>query len=124
MRNKFNEALISAMQRDDNSNEMVAFENESITVGHLDGSTFHFKFAKIEKVRILDLPCIMIFSEHNSPMIFVEYDLEGVLIKPKKGKKFLYKLAKIQDIIETNPKKKKAVKKVKTTKKVVKKKKR
>jgi hypothetical protein len=111
MRNKFNEALISAMLRDD---QMIGgtFGNKFIEVEHQDGSKYHVTHSKMENTMVYDLPCIILFANHNSPQIFVEYDLKKVVLQPFKGKKVVYKLAKDPNDIKPAKKVKRAVKKV------------
>ena len=102
MNNKFNEALIERMQRDDQSAPVI-FDNKKIEVEHLDGSKYSITNSKIEPLKVYDLPCLILLAEHNSPQIFVEYDLKKVTLYPRKGKKQIYKLD--LDPLKAKPKK-------------------
>lgn len=96
MRNKFNEFLIEVMKRDDEVAMGMAstFDCKFIEVEHADGSKYHITHSRLEKTSINMLPCLVLFAEHNTPVLFVEYDLKKVVLQPYKGKKTVYKLEK------------------------------
>lgn len=91
--NKFDEAVIEAINH---SNQWLAtkFNIRSIEVDHEDGSHYLIKHVFVKKIKVGKFPCIMVYCEHSTPILFVEYDLESVKITPWKGRSKKLKLAK------------------------------
>ncbi len=91
--NKFDEAVIEAIHSSAQWT-IDKFNIRSIEVKHEDGSHYIIKHVCIDRVRVGKFPCIMIYCEHQSPLIFVEYDLESIKVTPWKGRTKKLKLAK------------------------------
>ena len=91
--NKFNEAVVNAIYRSEDW-LISKFNIRSIEVKHEDGSIYLIKHVCIKRVKVGKYPCIMVYCEHSSPILFVEYDLESVKVTPWKGRSKKLKLSK------------------------------
>lgn len=90
---QFDEELVRAMRRTHDF-DLSYFTNRYIEVLHEDGSKFFIKHSFMEQVVVGKFPCIIVYPEHNSPLLFVEFDLEKVIIQPYKGRRKKLKLAR------------------------------
>lgn len=70
----------------------------TIHVKHEDGSECIMNFCHYERVELLQgnftFTTLVVYPEHNTVSVFPECDLESVIVKPFKGRKFKIKLNK------------------------------
>lgn len=52
--------------------------NDEVEIKHQDGSYFKIKYCFLKKAKMRDLEALVVYPEHNSPMIFFFDDLERV----------------------------------------------
>ena len=94
----FDKILIAAIKKDRKIHKCGDFDLNYVKVKHEDGSEYKITHAKIERIKVdwgeKFLDCIIVYPEHNTISMFVEIDLEEVVIKPWKGKEKKLKLQK------------------------------
>lgn len=90
--NDFDKEAIKAIKRkfEDRPGDVYL----SVYVKHEDGSEFLMKLCHYERVLLGKFHTLVVYPEHNTATVFPECDLEKVLIKPFKGRKFKLKLNK------------------------------
>lgn len=87
----FDKTLITAIKKGRNL-LVTDFDVNYVIIKHQDGSKFKITHAKIEKTKVNQLDCIIVYPEHNSVCLFVEADLVSVKVKPWKGRKYKLKI--------------------------------
>lgn len=96
--NPYNKALISAIRKDEKEHQVKDFNLSYVHIKHEDKSEFRITHAKVERVKVKvgkrELDSILVYSEHNGIFLFIELDLESVIVKPWKGRKQKIKINK------------------------------
>lgn len=91
---KFNKAVIEAIKYDAKNHTIHDFNLREVNVKHQDGSWYNITHCKLVKMDVDGFPCILIYAEHNTPNLFVECDLDSVIVRPWKGRRYKVKLSK------------------------------
>ena len=90
---EFSQAVIDAIYKDRDF-FVKKYNNLYVDIIHEDGSIYHIKHVFVKQLKVGKFPCIMVYCEHNTPILFIEYDLVSVKIKSWKGREKELKLSK------------------------------